>query len=970
VFVCFCFCFYFVLFCFCFFFFFFFFFCFFFLSRQLVELLDDATVSRVAWRALAADERGATLVCESSPYGDCVVDRAPILACDCGSASASEVVAWVRREYNVELAPALLPSIASKSMGFACVIGTSDQLRALVTTPGGDEGTWRWRMVVGAVSFADARLFTPPLPPLLSPPPVLSGSFVPPSVASSSSTAPHTPVTTLHGSQLLHSHVAGTPSTPALSRLTITIIHDTANCFVPPHVGGREVDSALLYTHVVDAIVQSCELEAVRPRVVWRFVCNDSVSVDADQVRPTAAVLHGLVARGVTRVGTSPKKGAIDGVVRQLVDEYVYTFARLSDAAQQREVFVLVTGDSDFAVDLQRVLDAGVPNVLLLHDVTNCSTALRAVAPRERGDWFQLVERSAVANTSAPSTPHAPTAFVASSGRPSAHLQRTPHGVAHASPSGSPAAVAVKTATAAAATATATAKTTTPTASAQKSAKNSTPTAASASSSSSSSSHARNHKSAAAAATSAVDHRNEIDLSGVPALSESDAAATTADRIPLNAHQLFYIQRTSMRDRWQAMAPAGIRVKLHAKPGADTSKGAVGSVDVVAHGESDMRIAVVKTTAQISAEIERIAATVLTLYGVDAAGAAADASSPVGVACREAGAIVFDNAPMSVELLVPRAWDRGRLMAHLSQCGVPVSYVRVRVPRVWRSQDDCEGALAVLEKRLLPSAPHVRFADVAAWQTASDAVTTPNERVHFSFDTPARKVRLLHLQPPPGDAELREKSAALVQQVQAQLNALQHMLMSIDLAAVLQKRTKTAGVAALAARDVLHHARDWLLGAVGAVVGGADVVVTLHAAHHLVQFEGAPAAVGQAFGAADVLVKSLNVRLLASREDQHDAALQEVEKWAKAASDACVVSIDNDDVTAPAPADWSDAVSSKQLLVVYRDADAATFDQLVLRSSCIVASEWRSLPNSLVSSTDSMSAASSTAATTSSASMS
>jgi hypothetical protein len=249
-------------------------------------------------------------------------------------------------------------------------------------------------------------------------------------------------------------------------------------------------------------------------------------------------------------------------------------------------------------------------------------------------------------------------------------------------------------------------------------------------------------------------------------------------------------------------------------------------------------------------------------------------------------------------------------------------------------------------------------ADVAAWQTASDARTSPSERVHFSFDTPARKVALLHLQPPAGDdVELRAKSGALVQEVQKLLGQLQHRLMSLDLAALLLKRSPSAGVAALAARDVLHHARDWLLRAVGAHVAAPDVTVTVNAAHHLLQFEGAPIVVGEACAAADALLKSLNVRLLASREDQHEAALRELERWAKEAGNACVVSIDTDDETSVAPADWSDAMSGKQLLVVYRDADAAKLDQLVQRSACIVATEWRSLPNSLVSSTDSMSAA-------------
>jgi hypothetical protein len=956
----------FLLFCFFFFFFFFFFFCvvFFFSSPffQLVELLDDSTVSRAAWRALAADERGATLVCESSPYGDCVVDRAPLLACECGDAVASDVVAWVRRQYGVELAPALLPSIAAKSMGFACVVGTSEQLRQLVTTPGGDEGTWRWRMVVGAVSFADARLYTPPPQPLMSPPPVLGYAPIAaasPVVVSSSSaiSAPHTPMAAMGASQLLQSHVAGTPSTPATTRLTITIIHDTTNCFVPPQVGGRDIDSALLYTHVVDAVLQTCELDAVRPRVVWRFVCNDTVSVDSDKVRPTATVLHGLVARGVTRVGSSPKKGAVDAVVRQLVDEYVYTFARLSESAQQREVFVLVTGDSDFAVDLQRVLDAGVPNVLLLHDVTNGSPALRAVAPRERGDWFQLVERStvAVATNSAPTTP---TTFVAASGRHSHQQQQQhQHQQQRASPSvNSPSVTSSKSATKAA----------TPTyaskAGAASTAASATATAAVASQSSSSSSASSSSSSSSSSRPSKVANvsdNHEIDLSGVPALNENEPlAATTAERISLDAHKLFYIQRTNMRERWQAMAPAGIRIKVQAAGGR--SNKVAGTVDVVAHGESDMRIAVVKTTALISAEIERIAATTLTLYGVDAAGAAGDASSAVGVACREAGVQVYDNAPMTIELLVPRSWDRARVVEHLGQCGVPVVDVRLRVQRVWRTQDECEGAYALLEKRSIASAPHLRWADVAAWQTASDARTSPSERVHFSFDTPARKVALLHLQPPAGDnADLRAQSAALVQQVQTLLGNLQFRQMSLDLAALLLKRSPSAGVAALAARDVLHHARDWLLKAVGV---HADVAVSVNAAHHQLQFEGAPVAVGKACAAADTLLKSLNVRLLASREDQHEAALRELERWAKEVGNACVVSIDTDDETSVAPADWSDAMSGKQLLVVCRDADAAKLDQLVQRSACIVATEWRSLPNSLVSSTDSMSAATTSAA--------
>jgi hypothetical protein len=718
---------------------------------------------------LAVTENDASVVCEASPYNDCVIERAPLLVCECGDANADQVVAWAREARQLEFVPSLLPTSSTKPQCYACIVGSNEQLRSLLAMPSGDDGTWRWRTANVAV---------------VAPSPDVQRG------AAQRLLQLQSPMTPLRRTPLT------TPQAPL--RHTITVVHDTASCFVPPHVGGRDIDGAELYKLIVDAIIDACQLDSVRPRIVWRFVCNDYASVGATAVRPTTALLHALVARGVTRVGTSPHKSAVDGVVRQLIDEHVHTFARLSAAAQESETFVLISGDSDVAVDLQRVVDVGVPRILLLNDAASCSAALRAVAPNERGDWYELVERAAVR----PSTPQ--------------------HSLANG-------------------------HTSTPTP---------TPT---------------------------------------PPVRSSTPAK---ERILLSANQLAFIERTQLLLQWRLQLPAGVSVELaKALNGVRTHKHA-GAVDVLAEGESDTRIAVVKVAALINGDVSSIVAVPVILYGVDSAALLADESAPLAVACRDARAVVVDSALPCIDVSLPVAWDRAALVAHLTRCGVPFADVRLRrataAPHIV--------AQITLDART-PTEPGALalFADIIKWQAASDAIvgTAPATRLRFSFDTPARKLAILH-QPRAGAGE----HSAPLHVITTLLESAQRRTASLDFAAMLagadsQRCVVIAGV-------LLTAGADWLLHLLAGTLAAEKVGIALHPTLHLVQLEGAPAAVARMLPPVEAALRAVDARIV-----DGDAKLLELQQWAKQYDGAVRAFVDAHD--------------TRSLLIAHSGAATATF---------------------------------------------
>lgn len=158
-------------------------------------------------------------------------------------------------------------------------------------------------------------------------------------------------------------------------QLLVYIVHDAENCAVGMPGSGDRVDGTLLYANVLDAVIrchypgasaEELRLLASTATVEWTFVVSRKNAYSWNVQTARELELQGVVMHGMV----SDKSGVADHCVRDHLMRIESMYAtQLSEAAQQRTIVVLMSGDSDLASVMRRLQQgcAVPPRTVLVH---------------------------------------------------------------------------------------------------------------------------------------------------------------------------------------------------------------------------------------------------------------------------------------------------------------------------------------------------------------------------------------------------------------------------------------------------------------------------------------------------------------------------------------------------------------------------------------------------------------------------
>jgi hypothetical protein len=143
-------------------------------------------------------------------------------------------------------------------------------------------------------------------------------------------------------------------------------------------------------------IISSCS-------VTWRYVYpityasppRSKYATASDEIGVLTApryVLRDLQTRGVIHINPGDKKGAVDVVIKEMMENLRAGHSDDTDAQKRRRVVVLISGDRDFASDMRSFMQNGFRTVLI-NDPYTTSDSFVDVFPRDSViNWSTLTK--------------------------------------------------------------------------------------------------------------------------------------------------------------------------------------------------------------------------------------------------------------------------------------------------------------------------------------------------------------------------------------------------------------------------------------------------------------------------------------------------------------------------------------------------------------------------------------------------
>ncbi|RYG69165.1 NYN domain-containing protein [archaeon] len=107
-------------------------------------------------------------------------------------------------------------------------------------------------------------------------------------------------------------------------------------------------------------------------------------------------MLTGMAMRGVNVLTVNRKKGSVDKKIMDLMDTELHKTRKYTDASVSRTLFVLISGDRDFAHSIKKARQCKIEVVLI--SSTDCPanhdflSLLRS--PGGACNWLEIVERA------------------------------------------------------------------------------------------------------------------------------------------------------------------------------------------------------------------------------------------------------------------------------------------------------------------------------------------------------------------------------------------------------------------------------------------------------------------------------------------------------------------------------------------------------------------------------------------------
>lgn len=199
-------------------------------------------------------------------------------------------------------------------------------------------------------------------------------------VSSQSSTAPSTNMWAPNVEPL----VSAVPSPSQDEQKRAFVFHDAENCWLTPSSSGTA-----MYANVVESIKQGMgQPDDQGLLVTWNFVLKSS-GVHSSHFRPSSRAIEDLRDLGVTMIDPGNKDGAVDATIKEMLRVFLAIWRVMTPKAQENTVFVLISGDRDFAHELRELAEAGA-RVLLLSG-HNVRPVLTRLAWKHSSAWSQMI---------------------------------------------------------------------------------------------------------------------------------------------------------------------------------------------------------------------------------------------------------------------------------------------------------------------------------------------------------------------------------------------------------------------------------------------------------------------------------------------------------------------------------------------------------------------------------------------------